>query len=319
MKNKSWSASLHPEENHQWGIILAGGNGARLQHFIKARFGEYRPKQYCALIGRRSMLRHTIDRVSSLFSADHLLTTISSNHLSWAFNDLHDRLPKTVIIQPFNRETGPGILLPLLHIHHADPQAIVAMFPADHFILQEERYRSFVVKAMGFVANHPGNIAALGIAPSTLEYGYGWIEKGDRLFSEGLFSVKKFWEKPNVRLTQYLHEKKCLWNTMTLVGTSANLLNLFEQHMGEVFVPLQHITHAFGTTSESDVTEECFKTIPSIDFSHCILERIPEKLSVLQMYGVYWNDWGDESRILADIDLLEQQHQLNSEEEIHID
>ena len=318
MKNKSWFIAPHSQADHRWGVILAGGNGTRLQHFIKARFGEFRPKQYCALIGKRSMLRHTIDRVSSLFSSTHLLTTINACHRSWALGDLHDRLPQTIIVQPLNRETGPGILLSLLHVHRADPQAIVALFPADHFILQEERYRSFVSKAIEFVAKHPDRIVALAIAPSTLEYGYGWIEKGDRLFSEGLYSVKKFWEKPNVRLTQYLHEKKCLWNTMTLVGTSLNFLNLFEEHMSEVFVSSQPIANSLGTQDESHVAEIVFKTIPSIDFSHGVLEKIPEKLCVLQMNGVYWSDWGSESRILTDIDFLEHHHPLKSEEGIHI-
>jgi len=305
MKNKSWFAALHPQSDHRWGIILAGGNGTRLQHYIKARFGEYRPKQYCALIGRRSMLRHTIDRISQMFSLDHLLTTVSAQHLSWAFGDLHDRLPGTVVIQPINRETGPGILLPLLHVHNADPKAVVGLFPADHFILQEERYRSFVSKAYEFAADHPGTIVMLGIAPSSLQFGYGWIEKGDRMLSEDFASVKKFWEKPDAHLMHYLHEKKCLWNTMTLIGTTEVFLNLLEEHMNEVFVPSQRIVKSLGTTFEADVTEDVFRKLPSVNFSHSVLEKVPHKLSVLQMNGIYWNDWGDESRIRTDLDILE--------------
>jgi mannose-1-phosphate guanylyltransferase len=319
MKNRSWFGANHPSTDHRWGIILAGGSGTRLQHFIKARLGEYRPKQYCTLIGKRSMLRHTVDRVSSLFSVDHLLTTINAGHLFWALSDLHDRMPGTVVTQPFNRETGPAILLSLLHVHHADPKAIVALFPSDHFILQEERYRSYVTKAIEFVSEHHDSIVALGTPPTSLQNGYGWIEKGDRVFPEGLFSVKKFWEKPDARLTQYLHAKKCLWNTMTLVGTSLNFLSLFEEHMNEVFVPSQQIMKSLGTTFESDVTKDVFKTIPSINFSRCVLERIPEKLCVLQMLGVYWNDWGEESRIRTDLDFLEHHDQTKSGEEIHLD
>jgi len=309
MKQAPWLNTIQPQTDHRWGVILAGGNGARLQHFIKSRFGENRPKQYCALIGKRSMLRHTIDRVTPLFTSDHLFTTVSAQHLTWALKDLSDRPKGTMIIQPFNRETGPGILLPLLHIHHADPQAIVSMFPADHFILQEERYRTFVVAANEYVSRHPDHVVALGIAPSSQQYGYGWIEKGDRTNSEGISHVRRFWEKPDTQLMQYLYEKKCLWNTMTLVGTSMNLLHLYERHMNEVFVSSQQIVQSIGTTLESEVTERVFSTIPSVNFSHRILEHIPEKMFVLQMNGIYWNDWGDEERILNDIDFLEHQDQ----------
>jgi mannose-1-phosphate guanylyltransferase len=319
MKNRSGFAAFHPYTDRQWGIVLAGGDGTRLQHFIKSRFGEYRPKQYCALIGKRSMLRHTIDRISPLFSTDHLLTTINVNHRSLAATDIHDRSPHTIIVQPYNRETGPAILLPLLHIHLTDPQAIVALFPADHFILQEERYRSFVSRAIEFVSVHRNYIVALGITPSSLQNGYGWIEKGDRVFSEGLWSVKKFWEKPDARLTQHLHGKKCLWNTMTIVGTSENFLNLFEEHMNEVYTPMHQTAAFFGTPSEFDLIETVFKRIPSVNFSRSILERIPEKLCVLQMNDVYWNDWGDESRIRTDIDFLEHHNPMKSGEEIQLD
>ncbi|MFA6470279.1 MAG: sugar phosphate nucleotidyltransferase [Bacteroidota bacterium] len=305
MKNKSWFEALHPQTDHHWGIILAGGNGTRLQQYVKTRFGEFRPKQYCALIGRRSMLRHTIDRISRLFSLDHLLTTISAQHLSWAFGDLHDRPPGTVVIQPMNRETGPGILLPLLHVHSADPKGIVGLFPADHFILQEEQYRSFVTQAYGFAAEHPGTIVMLGIAPSSLQFGYGWIEKGERMLTEEISSVKKFWEKPDARLMQYLHEKKCLWNTMTLIGTTETFLQLLEEHMRDVFVASQRIVSSLGTTFEADVTEDVFRKLPSVNFSRSVLEKVPHKLGVLQMNGIYWNDWGDESRIQADLDILE--------------
>ncbi|MDP1675517.1 MAG: sugar phosphate nucleotidyltransferase [Bacteroidota bacterium] len=319
MNNRSWFKASHPQTDHRWGVVLAGGDGTRLQRFIKTRFGEYRPKQYCALIGKRTMFRHTIDRVSPLFAPDHLLTSINAGHTSWASADLHDRLSQTIITQPYNRETGPGILLPLLHVHHADPQAIVALFPSDHFILQEERYRAFVSKAFEFVSKHNNYIVALGIVPSTLQYGYGWIEKGDNLFSEGLWSVRKFWEKPDGRELQHLFEKKCLWNTMTLIGTSLNFLNLCKEHMNEVFVPLNRTVQYFGTSSESDLTDFVFKRILSVNFSSRVLERIPETLCVLQMNGVYWNDWGDESRILKDIDLLEHREQIKTEEEVHLD
>ncbi len=318
MKNHFLFSKHDPQTEHRWGIILAGGHGTRLQRFIKVRFGEDRPKQYCALVGKRSMLRHTIDRVSPLFPSDHLMTTINARHLSWAFDDLHDRSPKTVVIQPFNRETGPAILLSLLHVHHADPHAVVAVFPADHFILQEERYRSFVSGAMGFVSEHRDQIVMMGIAPFSLQHGYGWIEKGNQLFSEGVWSVKKFWEKPGPFVTQYLHENNCLWNTMTLVGSVSNFLNLFEEHLNEMYTSSQRIVKSLGTMFESDSTEEVFKTIRPVNFSRGILEKIPEKLCVLQMNNIYWSDWGDESRIRADIDFLRHQYQKIPGEEVHL-
>jgi mannose-1-phosphate guanylyltransferase len=302
MRQRSWYAALHPVADHRWGIILAGGQGKRLQQYIRARFGESRPKQYCALVGSRSMLRHTIDRIAPLFASDHLMTTVNAGHLSWAFGDLHDRPPETVVIQPCNRETGPGVLLSLLHVQQFDPQAITALFPADHFILQEERYRSYVNRAFDAVAEDPDRIVLLGMVPTSLQYGYGWIETGGRQHGDGIHSVKRFWEKPNAQMTRYLHEKGCLWNTMTIIGTAENFLRLMREHMADLYGPFQRIARSLGTTFESDVTEDVFLSIPSVNFSRGLLEKVPDRLSVLCLHGVYWNDWGDEQRICSDLE-----------------
>lgn len=292
--------------DHRWGIILAGGSGTRLQHFIRTRIGDSRPKQYCALIGSRSMLRHTLDRVAPLFAPGQLRVTVNADHLLWAAADLHDRSQESIVIQPLNRETAPAILLSLLHVHHADPQAVTALFPADHFILQEERYRQFVARAFEAVAASPERIVMLGIAPSTLQYGYGWIEPGEALTSADLRSVKHFWEKPNEHLTQYLHGKGCLWNTMTAVGSAELLLRLMETTLPEISGPMKEIIPAIGTPSETEITDAVFSSLPSANFSRGLLQRIPERLSVLRMHGVYWNDWGEEERVLADIESFGQ-------------
>lgn len=308
MKHSSFFSSPNSQKKHHWGIIIAGGEGTRLQQFIQSKFGESRPKQYCALIGKRSLLRHTIDRVESLFENNHLLTTINAHHIEWAQTDLSDRSSDTIVIQPYNRETGPGLLLPLLHVHHTDPDAVVAVFPSDHLILEEDRCRSYVMQAIKFVETHRDHVIALGVAPNGCRHGYGWIEKGERLTSDGLYSVKRFWEKPDIHRTRHLYEQGCILNTMILIGSSRNFIKLLEVHMNEIFVPLQRIESSFGTPHEYDVTEEAFKKIPVVNFSKRILEHCPHNLSVLHMDDVYWNDWGDEVSVRRDIEYLEHLH-----------
>lgn len=295
----------HSHSDHHWGIVLAGGQGTRLAHFIKARCGDFRPKQYCAIIGRRTMLRHTIDRIAPLFPDQHVMTTVNAAHLPWAFGDLHDRPPRTIIIQPYDRETGPAVLLPLLHVLHADPQAVIALFPADHFILGEERYRQFVQQAFDLVTADPERIVMLGVVPTSHQNGYGWIKTGAPLSADGLFSVIRFCEKPEQHQSHRLLDEGCLWNTMTLVCTAAHLLQLMEQHMNSIVAPLQRIIPSLGTRRESAAMEEAFASLPSLNFSSALLEQVPGRLSVLRMEGIYWSDWGEEQRVQADIEAME--------------
>lgn len=79
--------------DHLWGIILAGGEGRRLQPFIRSYLGSERPKQCCALLGTHSTLRHTIARAERLILPERLLTVVTRQHLIYAQEELDDRPP----------------------------------------------------------------------------------------------------------------------------------------------------------------------------------------------------------------------------------
>lgn len=290
--------------DHLWGIVLAGGEGKRLQPFIRSRFGSERPKQYCSLFGGRSMLRHTLARAERLIPPERLLTVVTRPHLVYAQEELHDRPPATVIVQPSNRETGPGILLPLLHVYQRDPKAVVALLPADHFILKEERFMAYVEEAAAFVATAPGCLVLLGSEPDRTEPQYGWIEAGDlfgRHHRTEVYGVRRFWEKPDRRTAQTLYLNGCLWNTMVIVGRAWWLLSLFKTLTPELFRLFDRLGSHIGSTQETEVVEQIYAGLPAVDFSRAILAKHPSRLAVLRIKDVYWSDWGNPEQIRLDI------------------
>lgn len=213
-----------------WGIILAGGDGLRLRSFVQAHFGYDRPKQYCTFFGTESMLRQTIRRAERLVPPARLLTVITHPHLPYAQDELGDRTLETVLIQPCNRETAPGILLPILHVQQRDPEAIVALLPSDHFVLGEQHFMDAVATAAAFVRRVPGRLVLLGVPPTQPEIDYGWMEVGDTIGQEqgqALYQVSGFWEKPSLAEAQMLYRQGYLWNTMVVVGKVSLLVTLF--------------------------------------------------------------------------------------------
>lgn len=293
--------------NRTWGIILAGGEGKRLKNFIKSKFGKECPKQFCAIIGSRSMFRHTIDRASLLISDDHLLTVVNSEHLHYALDDIRGRDRSTLVEIPANRETAPSILLPLLHIHKKDPSATVAIFPSDHFILEEDLFMDYVNAAIEFVRVTKEYLVTLAVTPFDIHPGYGWIKRGGVVHQSGkinFYSTQRFWEKPNEQESRELFHDGCLINTMIMVGKVHLLLNLFREFTPNLYSEGLRIKNALGKKNETNIIRDAFNAIPEINFSQAVLQHIPERLCVLPMNNVYWSDWGEEARIQTDLSRL---------------
>jgi mannose-1-phosphate guanylyltransferase len=287
-----------------WGIILAGGEGERVQDFLLKLNGDDRPKQFSTITGTKSMLRSTIDRAQLLIHPDRLLTVITHHHLRYAQLELNDRPAGTVVVQPKGKGTGVGLLLPLLKIEKQDPDSIIAVLPADHFIIEKQRFMHHVNSAADFVRSDPSIVVLLGMIPDRVESGYGWIECGSQVVRGGgsiLHDVRRFWEKPCGDVAQHLFTIGCLWNTFVLVGHTETLLNLFQTFLPEVFTPFDLVRETLNTMAEKPTLIRLFDQIPNTDFSRSILERMSGQLRVLEMTGVYWSDWGEEHRIRHDV------------------
>src|ERR1041384_173135 len=293
------------ENRNLWGVILAGGEGERVQSFPRRVVADVRPKQFCAITGRHSMLRHTLDRAQVLIPPQRTLTIITHHHMRYAQEQLSDRPPGTVVVQPSSRGTGVGILLPLLKIRKRHADSIVVVFPADHFVIDKERFMYHVASAARIVHADPSVVVILGVNPNRAESGYGWVERGSRIERcQGaiLHRVRRFWEKPAEKTAQTLFDNGCLWNTFVLVGHTSVLLNHLRSVVPEIYEPLHSVQDILDTTAEGGAIMEVFEHLPSADFSRAVLQKIPEHLRVLELTGVYWSDWGEAHRILHEVE-----------------
>jgi mannose-1-phosphate guanylyltransferase len=250
------------------------------------------------------MLRHTILRAERIIRPEHLLTVVIRPHLPYVREELYDRPSETIIVQPDNRETAPGILLPLLHVHQRDPEAIVAILPSDHFILEEEPFMASVEHAAAFVSGHPDYLVLLGVEPRGPEVEYGWIELGmaiGRHWDTEVYQVRRFWEKPSLEEADALYLKGCLWNTMVLVAPARVLLGLFESLTPTLMRCFDRIKRSLASPQEADVLRAIYTELPSVNFSRAILAPSSHCLGLVRVRGVYWSDWGDPTRLQQDL------------------
>jgi mannose-1-phosphate guanylyltransferase len=291
--------------NNLWGIILAGGEGLRLRNLTRQIYGYDRPKQYCTFVGTRSLLRHTIDRTSMIISPRKIKLVVNRVHSDFLHDELEGLHQIDLLEQPIPKETGAGILLPMMKVFHEDQNSTVALFPSDHYILGERKFMEYVQKASTFVNENPQKIVMLGIHTDKSESGYGWIEPEKQIEvsnNSRYYSVKKFWEKPSQTVTRFLVDKGCLVNTFVLVGKSKTFLHYANRNMPDLFKAFQPIRSNFGTPQEKIMINRVFKYLPSYNFSKSVLENISRALVVLEVNDVYWSDWGEEERVFQDLE-----------------
>ncbi len=286
--------------------MLAGGEGKRLRPFIYLLRRDLLPKQYVNFIGRRSMLEHTINRAEKIVASRNVFTIISKNHLGFANvrRQIADRDPETVIVQPQNKETAPGILFALMRIVKRRSNSIITILPSDHFVLEEDELVKYLKLAGRWVKRDPARLALIGVEPDRDESEYGYILPGRRIKRSGnpVFQISSFIENPDDQTAQKLAHHGALWNTMMMVAKTDALLELTRRLLPAVFDAFQSVYDAIGTPDEETVVEEVYEKLLPINFSKEILEpaaRDPfSKLMTIPVRNVLWSDWGSESRIM---------------------
>lgn len=290
----------------RWGIILSGGNGTRLRDLVYRKRADHLPKQYLNFIGKRSMLEHTLHRAEKLIPAQKLLTVITKEHLQ--FDEVRRQIAwrpqDSIIVQPENKDTGPGILLPLMHLHKRSPDAVVTLFPSDHFILEEDLFMWHVERAFRIVESDATRMVLLGTEPNEPDPEYGYILPGERVGSRDLNgdrTVEMFVEKPSAEAAKMIMRKGALWNTLVLVVACKTLLQAIEHATPELYRAFEPIQDAIGTPGERRVIERVYQKLPSLNFSKRVLEMLSygnrQNLRVLPVRGVAWNDWGTSGRL----------------------
>jgi mannose-1-phosphate guanylyltransferase len=300
---------IHPmilNQANLWGLVLAGGEGKRLEDYVRQLRGKCLPKQYVNFIGTRSMLEHTLDRAERLVPRRNILTVVTEHHLEAAEvrRQLANREPGTVIVQPENKDTGPGIILPLAYLHKYCPDATVAVFPSDHFILEEDRFIDHVRLAVNAVRHDPSQILLLAMEAQWAESEYGYVVPADSNGHIDLCGCRKaahFVEKPDPAQARLLVAAGALWNTMIMVFRVETLLHHVETLFPEVTKQFRNLATSIGTPGEKSRIREIYRGLSSLNFSKDILEKIsanfPGTVSVLPVLQVTWSDWGSPQRL----------------------
>lgn len=289
------------EDARLWAVVLAGGQGMRLRPLTRRIHGEARPKQFAAVLGRRSLLRQTLDRAGTAIPLARTVAVTLAGHAGYVMREIEQGPMPRALEQPADRGTAAGVLLPVHWVFRQDPEAIVVVLPSDHFVDDSARFMGHVQEVAALVRAHPTGAVLLGALADMPDTQYGWIEPGAHVGETGAGPIRRvtqFWEKPSPAQAAECLRRGCLWNTFVLVATARTLVAL-----GQRYVPLLHARLAplsafFDTEHERWAIRQAYASAPAANFSRSVLERCPPELMVAQMPALTWSDLGTPRRVL---------------------
>jgi mannose-1-phosphate guanylyltransferase len=271
---------------HVHAVILAGGSGTRFWPASRRLL----PKQLLPLAGRpgEALIAATVRRLEPLVSPENVWIA-TGQALADGTAAALPRVPRSQILaEPVARNTAPPIGWAASVIARRDPDAILAVLPADHYIADEPGFLRVIERALR--AAEEGWLTTVGIVPTRPETGYGYIEVGTTI-SEGANAVARFVEKPDrARAQQFLDGGKHLWNAGMFFFRAHTMRAAIAKHLPELGAGLDRLDAAAAAGNEATALAEVFPKMPSISIDHGVMEKADHLAVVPGSFG--WNDVG---------------------------
>jgi mannose-1-phosphate guanylyltransferase len=282
-----------------WVVILAGGDGRRLSGLTTDASGVSTPKQYCSLDGGPPLLQLALQRALGLTPRDRIVPVVTEAHRRWWTPALRSFHRSPVVVQPSNRGTGLGVLLPLLVIAKTDPDAGVICIPSDHYVEQEDVLAEHLRQATAPHVLDSDKLTLLGIPPNAPDSGFGYLSPSPDA-GVGLRPVERFVEKPDPKAAAELIRSGSVWSTGIVAGRVAQMVSLFPRNVPGLMLDLKAIVEYWPNSRlPSAELASLYARHPSLDFSTDVLAKHPEKLQFLTVPPCGWNDVGTPSRLAA--------------------
>lgn len=270
-------------------LIMAGGKGTRFWPLST----EQKPKQFLNLVGDKSMIQMTVDRITKLIPLEKVFICTGAEYVDLLKEQLPELDERNIIIEPEGRNTTACIALSGLIIKKFYKDATMVVLPADHLIKNETSFLNIISNAHQFINKNNDSIVTIGIQPSRPETGFGYI-KLDRMNKpnkfEEIYKVDSFTEKPKLEVAEYyLQTGDYLWNSGMFIWKVDFILKQIETYSPSTYEALKNILNI----KDEDLQEyinSAYSRVESISIDYSVLEK---SNSIYVIPGdIGWDDIG---------------------------
>lgn len=275
---------------HAYAVIMAGGGGTRLWPLSRRQ----RPKHMLPLLGADTLFQATVVRLQGLFPPERLLVVTTAAQRSALHEQAPFIPPENYLSEPAPRGTAAVVALAAVVLRgRVGPQALMGVFPADHYIGQPARFRQ--VARAAFAWARRGYLVTLGIEPTHPATGYGYIQRGEALGEiEGwpAHRVLRFKEKPDLETArQMLAQGDHAWNAGMFFWTVERIWEEFARQMPATHAVMQDLLRAWGTDAWDATLRALWPQLQVETVDYGIMEGAQDAV-VIPAHGLEWSDIG---------------------------
>jgi len=274
-------------------VILAGGRGTRFWPRSRTRT----PKQLLNIVGSRTMLQQTVDRLLPVFPSKRIWVVTNQEQVAAVARQVPRLASSRILSEPVGRNTAAAIGLAAAHLAHSGRDALMAVLPADHYIAQAARYRR-IVRAALQTAARGSNLVVLGIPPTRPESGFGYIERDLQVARFGnlpVYTVKRFTEKPPLPTARkYVASRRYYWNAGMFFWRVSTFLDHLKKFLPATHSGLMRLADDIGTRRYQQTLRRVYQKLANISVDYAIMEpatRARGARNVLVLPA--WVGWSD--------------------------
>lgn len=269
-----------------YGVIIAGGKGERFWPQSRSN----KPKQFLKMVGNMTMLRATFNRIVKIVPPENIIVVTNKLLLKRVEEQLPELAKENILIEPIGKNTAPAIALAALYINEIDPGATMAVFPADHVIKNQDKFRQALRHARK-LAERTDGLVTIGIPPKRPETGYGYIQANFSDEIQGGYRVKTFAEKPTIGTAKrFIQSGDFFWNSGMFIWKASVILREMEENIPELYEPLAKLKGQFKKKTFASKLKKAFSAIKSTSIDYAVMEV---SKNVYMVKGEFeWNDLG---------------------------
>jgi mannose-1-phosphate guanylyltransferase len=267
--------------------IMAGGIGSRFWPLSRVNY----PKQFLDILGTgKTLIQQTFERFTRLVPVENIYVITANEYVNITKEQLPGLPVENILGEPFRKNTAPCIAYISFKLQQINPDASLVVAPADHLILNEDRFLEVCKDALEFV-NHFNALITIGITPTYANTGYGYIQHEGMQAIPSVYKVKTFTEKPNKELARtFISSGDFLWNSGIFVWQVNRGLEGLHKHLPEIYDLFNSEKEKLITEEEKTTIESIYPQCSNISIDFGMMEKADNVYVIPASFG--WSDLG---------------------------